>query len=75
MRVCNWPSGAPILLAVGGVEERKNTVRLLQAFAALHAQYPSVRLVIAGGASILDHDAYQARLPMRSRGAACRPAR
>jgi len=54
------PSGAPMLLAVGGVEERKNTVRLLRAFAALRAQHPSVRLVIAGGASILDHDAYQA---------------
>jgi glycosyltransferase-like protein len=49
----------PILLAVGGVEERKNTIRLLRAFATLHPQHPSIRLVIAGGASILDHDVYQ----------------
>lgn len=48
-----------VVLAVGGVEERKNTLRLLQAFAALQAQDPAPRqLVIAGGASLLDHDAY-----------------
>lgn len=57
----NLPTDAPIFLAIGGVEERKNTVRLFQAFQALHAQHPSSRLVIAGGASLLDHDAYQAR--------------
>jgi glycosyltransferase-like protein len=57
----NLPSDAPIFLAIGGVEERKNTVRLFQAFVALHAQLPSSRLVIAGGASLLDHDAYQAQ--------------
>jgi glycosyltransferase-like protein len=55
------PPGAPVFLAVGGVEERKNTVRLLQAFQQVWLQYPSSRLVIAGGASILDHDAYLAR--------------
>jgi glycosyltransferase-like protein len=53
--------GAPVFLAVGGVEERKNTIRLLQAFLQLRLQYPSARLIIAGGASILDHDAYLAR--------------
>ena len=52
---------APVFVAVGGVEERKNTIRLLQAFQALCLQYPSARLVIAGGASLLDHEAYQAR--------------
>ena len=55
------PTRAPMFLAVGGVEERKNTIRLLRAFATLHPQHPSSRLVIAGGASILDHDAFQAR--------------
>jgi glycosyltransferase-like protein len=53
--------GTPIFLAIGGVEERKNTIRLLEAFRTLHAQHPSCRLVIAGGASLLDHDTYQAR--------------
>jgi glycosyltransferase-like protein len=50
----------PTFLAVGGVEERKNTLRILQAFARVHANVSSARLVIAGGASLLDHDAYQA---------------
>jgi glycosyltransferase-like protein len=54
------PPGAPVLLAVGGVEERKNTVRLLEAFRILQPQLASCRLVIAGGASLLDHYAYQA---------------
>ncbi len=50
---------AKVVLAVGGVEERKNTRRLLAAFSMLRAQRPDVQLVIAGGASLLDHDAYQ----------------
>lgn len=53
------PAGTPMFLAVGGVEERKNTIRLLRAFAILRSPHPSSRLVIAGGASILDHDAFQ----------------
>jgi glycosyltransferase-like protein len=52
---------APVLLAIGGIEERKNTIRILRAFRTLQSQHPSCRLVIAGGASLLDHDAYQAR--------------
>jgi glycosyltransferase-like protein len=55
------PPGAPMFLAVGGVEQRKNTIRLLEAFRILHAQHPSSRLVIAGGASLLDHNAYRVR--------------
>jgi glycosyltransferase-like protein len=55
------PPDVPVFLAVGGVEERKNTVLLLQAFTAFQSRHPSCRLVIAGGASLLDHDAYQAR--------------
>ena len=51
--------GAPLWLVVGGVEARKNTLRALQAF-VLHRQLqPTAQLVIAGGASLLDHDAYQ----------------
>jgi glycosyltransferase-like protein len=56
----NLPPDAPAFLAVGGVEERKNTVNLLAAFCALQARLPTSRLIIAGGASLLDHDAYQA---------------
>jgi len=54
-------AGGPIVLAMGGVEERKNTVRLLQAFAQLHAAQPGARLLIAGGVSLLDHAAYARR--------------
>lgn len=49
----------PIFLCVGGVEARKNTLRMLEAFAVLAAMRPDAELVIAGGASLLDHDAYQ----------------
>ena len=51
-------SGAPVVLAIGGVEERKNTLRLLQAFILLREQRPDAQLVIAGGASLLDHARY-----------------
>jgi glycosyltransferase-like protein len=50
--------GAPLLLAVGGIEERKNAVRTLQAFAQLRRTHPGAQLAIAGGASLLDHDHY-----------------
>ncbi len=52
--------GAPLLLAVGGIEARKNTLAMLLAFSQLRAQRPAAQLVIAGGASLLDHDAYHA---------------
>lgn len=48
---------APVFLSIGGIEARKNTVRLLDAFIALHAQMPNAQWVIAGGASLLNHDA------------------
>ncbi len=60
-RQLNIPLGAPVFLSVGGVEERKNTLRLVEAFSAIRAHHAGCRLVIAGGASLLDHDAYQQR--------------
>lgn len=51
----------PLLLAVGGVEERKNTIGILEAFRLLRAEMPTARLAIAGGVSLLDHDAYRSR--------------
>lgn len=50
--------GAPLLLAVGGVEARKNTLRVLEAFIQLRGQYPQAQLAIVGGASLLDHEDY-----------------
>jgi glycosyltransferase-like protein len=52
-------SPGPVFLAIGGVEERKNTLRILEAFAQLVAIRPDAELVIAGGASLLDHSDYQ----------------
>jgi glycosyltransferase-like protein len=49
----------PIFLAVGGIEERKNTIRILDAFVQIVAMRPDAELVIAGGATLLDHDLYQ----------------
>lgn len=49
----------PVFLAVGGIEERKNTLRILLAFCELRRELPEARLVIAGGASLLDHDDYR----------------
>jgi glycosyltransferase-like protein len=49
----------PVFIAIGGVEERKNTLRILQAFEAVRITHPAAQLVIAGGASLLDHSAYR----------------
>jgi glycosyltransferase-like protein len=69
-------AAGPVVLAVGGVEERKNTLRILGAFAQLHAEWPEARLWLLGGASVLDHGAYRqafagalARLPAATRAA------
>ena len=50
----------PIILSVGGVEPRKNCTRLLEACTQLHSLHQRAQLIIAGGASVLNHDAYQA---------------
>ncbi len=47
----------PIYLAVGGIEARKNTTAILRAFLRIHADLPAGRLIVAGGASLLDHSA------------------
>lgn len=47
----------PLVLSLGGVEARKNTRRLLLAFALLRHSLPRAQLVIGGGASLLDHEA------------------
>ncbi|WP_237772484.1 MSMEG_0565 family glycosyltransferase [Herbaspirillum robiniae] len=53
--------GGPLLLAVGGIEPRKNTLGILRAFLRVHRVFPQARLVIAGGASVLDHGDYRQR--------------
>ncbi len=50
----------PVFLALGGIEARKNTLSLLHAFLRVQADRPSARLIVAGGATLLDHTAYAA---------------
>jgi glycosyltransferase-like protein len=52
------PKG-PVFLSVGGIEARKNTIQMLEAFRQLRAIQPDTQFVIAGGASLLDHRGYQ----------------
>jgi glycosyltransferase-like protein len=47
--------GGPVYLAIGGIEARKNTLRILHAFRRVHESLPAAQLVIAGGASLLNH--------------------
>jgi glycosyltransferase-like protein len=47
----------PVVLTVGGIEARKNARRLLQAVLRLRERLPQTQLVVAGGASLLDHSA------------------
>jgi glycosyltransferase-like protein len=51
--------GRPAVLAVGGVEKRKNTLRVLRAFARLRETAPAATLYIMGGATVLDHGGYR----------------
>jgi len=55
----------PFVLAVGGFEPRKNTLRLVEAFAYARSREPDLSLVVAGGASVLDHQTYAAAVGAR----------
>ena len=57
----------PVLLSVGGVEQRKNTLGILDAFRQVHAIHRSAQFVIAGGASLLDHGLYRQQFKSRLR--------
>ncbi len=66
-------SDDPVFLVVGGVEPRKNTIRILQAFLQIVDMHPRARLLIVGGATLLDHSRYgqqfqkeMANLPLRA---------
>ncbi|MBD9361019.1 MSMEG_0565 family glycosyltransferase [Methylomonas fluvii] len=51
--------GGPIFLAVGGIEARKNTLRIFAAFRQVLQHRPNAQLIIVGGASLLNHHAYR----------------
>jgi glycosyltransferase-like protein len=51
--------GETLILSVGGVESRKNSLAALEAVAQAFAAEPNLRWVIAGGASIWEHAEYR----------------
>jgi glycosyltransferase-like protein len=57
-------SGDEVILSVGGVEERKNSLRSLAAMRLVLERHPGARWLIAGGASIWEHAAYRARFEL-----------
>jgi glycosyltransferase-like protein len=54
------------VLTVGGIEPRKGSLDLLEAYALLRARHPDVRLVIAGGETLFDYRDYRARWEVRA---------
>ncbi|CAN5440754.1 MSMEG_0565 family glycosyltransferase [soil metagenome] len=57
--------GAPWVLAVGGIEPRKGTLELVEAFAAARPELPGHRLVVAGGETLFDYRPYRAEVVAR----------
>lgn len=57
--------GSPYLLTVGGIEPRKGTIDLLEAWALLCPEIPDLALVIAGGETLFDYREYRARFDRR----------
>jgi glycosyltransferase-like protein len=56
----------PLFLSIGGIEARKNALATLEAFARVRERLPHARLVVAGGASVLDHSAYRRAFEARA---------
>jgi len=55
------------VLAVGGIEPRKGSIDLLDAFALLRRDLPGLRLVLAGGETLFDYRDYRAAWEARAR--------
>lgn len=54
------------ILTVGGIEPRKGSLDLLEAYALLRTRFPDVRLVTAGGEPLFDYREYRARWEERA---------
>jgi glycosyltransferase-like protein len=52
-------------LALGGIEPRKGSIDLLEAFALLRTDHPDLRLVLGGGETLFDYRPYRARFDQR----------
>ncbi|MEN3540092.1 MSMEG_0565 family glycosyltransferase [Microbispora sp. ZYX-F-249] len=62
------------VLTVGGIEPRKGSLDLLEAYALLREARPDVRLVIAGGETLFDYRDYRARWEARAAELGVEPA-
>lgn len=51
--------GHPIYLTIGGIEPRKNSLKLLEAFSEVLKTHPQAQLVIAGGETLFDYEPYR----------------
>lgn len=54
------------VLAVGGIEPRKGTLDLLEAYARVRERRPDLRLVLAGGETLFDYRDYRATFDRRA---------
>lgn len=52
-------NGNPVYLTIGGIEPRKNSLKLLEAFVELLKTYPAAQLIIAGGETLFDYEPYR----------------
>jgi glycosyltransferase-like protein len=50
---------SPLIVSVGGIEARKNTRRILEAFLRVRRRWPNAQFAVVGGASLLDHRRYR----------------
>ena len=61
------------VLAVGGIEPRKGTLDLVEAFADVQARRPELSLVVAGGETLFDYRDYRAQVEDRAAQLGVRP--
>ena len=61
------------LLSVGGIEPRKGTLDLLEAYAVARRDRPDLRLVIAGGETLFDYRSYRETFDRRCRELSVQP--
>jgi glycosyltransferase involved in cell wall biosynthesis len=61
------------VLSVGGIEPRKGSLDLLEAYALLRPGQPDLRLVIGGGETLFDYRDYRARWDLRAAELRARP--
>ena len=52
-------NGNLVYLTIGGIEPRKNSLKLLEAFVEVLKTHPQAQLIIAGGETLFDYEPYR----------------